>query len=283
MTVDLDKVLAHSYEQSGSWTWKDVVLYHLGVGAGSQPTDRGELAYTYEAHLQVLPSFAVVTLGGGLEPLLSIPGLEFDPRLVLHAEQEIVLHQPLPTTASVRAHSRVADVFDKGTAAILALASAASDESGNPIFATKSSVFIRGIGGFGGERGPKAVDLTPDRQPDAVVESPTLPNQALLYRLNGDDNPLHIDPEVATAAGFPRPILHGLCTYGVVCKAIVDHALAGEVAQVARYSARFAGVVYPGETIVTSLWRTGKTVYARATTKERGEPVLTHTILEVHD
>src|SRR5512134_282186 len=135
-------------------------------------------------------------------------------------------------------------------------------------------MFLRGEGGFGGERGPDIGNEPPDRKPDLVVESPTLPQQALLYRLCGDKNPLHADPEFAKIGGFDRPILHGLCSFGIVCKAVVDRALGGDVAKVAGYQARFAGVVFPGETLVTSLWREGDRFIVAAKTKERDTPVI---------
>ena len=144
------------------------------------------------------------------------------------------------------------------------------------LFVNRFSLFLRGAGGFGGDSGPKAGNVAPERAPDHVVESPTLPQQALLYRLSGDKNPLHADPEFAKMGGFDKPILHGLCSYGIVCKAAVDHAIGGDTAKVARYQARFAGVVFPGETIVTSLWNEGGKILIAAKTKERGTAVISN-------
>ena len=145
------------------------------------------------------------------------------------------------------------------------------------------AAFLRGEGGFGGEPGPAPGNEPPARDPDHVVESPTLPQQALLYRLSGDKNPLHIDPSFAQLGGFDKPILHGLCSYGIVCKAVVDSALGGDVAAVAGYRARFSGVVFPGETIVTSMWEEGGRIVVSARTKERDTPVISNAAITLRD
>jgi acyl dehydratase len=142
-------------------------------------------------------------------------------------------------------------------------------------------MFMRGEGGFGGDPGPKAGNIPPEREPDLVTEPPTLPQQALLYRPCGDKHPLHADPEFAKLGGFDQPILHGLCSFGMVCKAVVDHALDGDPARVARYQVRFAGVVFPGETIVTSMWREGEGILIQARTKQRDTPVITNAAISV--
>jgi len=172
--------------------------------------------------------------------------------------------------------SRVADLYDKGKAGVIVLEVTTSDESGRVIFVNRFSVFARGEGGFGGDAGPKASNNPPSRKPDARKESATLPQQALLYRLCGDKNPLHADPEFAKLGGFDRPILHGLCSYGIVCKAVVDTALSGDTSRVGRYQARFSGIVFPGETIVTSMWQEGERIVIEARTKERDTPVITN-------
>jgi acyl dehydratase len=146
---------------------------------------------------------------------------------------------------------------------------------GTPLFVNRFSLFLRGEGGFGGDPGPRGGEPAPPGAPDLVVESPTLPQQALLYRLLGDKNPLHADPGFAALGGFERPILHGLCSYGIACKAVVDGLLGGDTAAVAGYRVRFAGVVVPGDTVVTSLWRRDDRIYLEASNKERGTPVLT--------
>jgi acyl dehydratase len=274
MPIDRDKALAHRFpEGEGAWEPDDAILYALGVGAGVPQTDAGELAYTYEKDLKVLPSFATVAPSGANPAIFSVPGLSFNPALMLHGEQEIVLHRPLPPAARVRGRARIADVYDKGKAALALVEVEARDAEG-PLFTSRMSLFLRGEGGFGGPRGPEALNAAPARAPDGVVESKTLPQQALLYRLCGDKNPLHCDPDFAKSAGFEKPILHGLCSYGIACKAIVDGALGGDVTRVASYFARFRGVAWPGETYLTKFWREGDRILLEAWSKERNAIIL---------
>jgi acyl dehydratase len=271
MPIDLAAALGAPPSVSAvRWTDQDVLLYHLALGAGGRPTDPDELRYAYEKDLRVLPTFAVVAgqartggqAGDGADPgaaaRLSIPGIDVDLTAVLHAGQEVEVHQPLPAAAEAELTRRVAAVHDKGKAAVIVLESAATLADGRPLFRSRSQIYVRGEGGFGGDRGPatRAAD-PPDRAPDLTVETTTLPQQALLYRLCGDRNPLHADPDFAKLAGFDRPILHGLCTYGIVCKVAVDACLDGDVTRVSSYSARFAGVLFPGETVRTRIWREG--------------------------
>ncbi|MEX2554218.1 MAG: MaoC/PaaZ C-terminal domain-containing protein [Actinomycetota bacterium] len=277
MPIEPDKAVGAEFpEGQASWEPDDVILYHLGVGAGAQPTDPAELEYTYEANLKVLPSFGVIPVFGALGGLFSVPGLTFNPVMLLHGEQDIEIADPIPTQAKVVSSGRIANIYDKGKGAVVVIESNTTDDAGKALFTNRFSVFLRGEGGFGGERGPEPGNVAPDREPDRVVESPTLPQQALLYRLSGDKNPLHADPNFAAMGGFEKPILHGLCTFGVACKAAVDHELGGDVSRVARYQVRFSGHVFPGETIVTSMWREDDKLVLQATTKERGLPVLTN-------
>jgi acyl dehydratase len=201
--------------------------------------------------------------------------------MLLHGEQDLIIHKPLPPRAKVENTGLLKDVFDKGKGALLVIESETKDESGDPLCTNRFSAFIRGEGGFGGESGPPPGNEAPGRDPDVVVESPTLPQQALLYRLSGDKNPLHADPNMAALGGFDKPILHGLCSYGIVCKAAVDKALDGDVTKVARYQARFSGVVFPGETIVTSIWREGDKLILAAKTKERDSKVITNAAITI--
>ena len=264
-----------------SWGPDDVILYHLGLGAGVPPTDPGELEYCYEQKLKVLPSFGVVPVFGTLMSILSVPGMQVNPMMILHGEQDLEIHKPIPTEAAVSHTARVTDIFDRVKGASVVVEARTRDASGEPLFTNRFSTYIRGEGGFGGERGPRPGNLPPEREPDHVIESPTSPQQALLYRLSGDKNPLHADPSFAAMGGFDRPILHGLCTFGIACKAVVDHALDGDVTQVARYQARFSGVIFPGETIVTSMWREGEQVLLRAVSKERESPALTNAAITI--
>lgn len=283
MPIDPSKALGAPIE-GGSFRWdRDrVILYHLGVGAGDPPTDANELAYTYERNLKVLPSFGVIPAFGSLGGIGRVPGLQFNPALLLHGEQDLEIRKPIPVEGEVETSGKVAGLYDKGKAALVVLETETrlKGES-EPLFVNRFSLFLRGEGGFGGESGPAAGNEPPGRAPDGTVESKTLPQQALLYRLSGDKNPLHADPEFAKMGGFDRPILHGLCSFGVVCKAVVDHALGGDTGKVARYQARFAGVVFPGETIVTSFWREGNTIFVAAKTKERDTPVITNAAITV--
>ena len=262
------------------WTRRDVQLYHLRLGAGSGPDP--ELAYPYERDLGVLPTFAVVA-GKGISAgdqdraSMSMPGIDVDVRAILHAGQELTVHRPLPASGTATLSSRVTEVWDKGKAALIAYEQSATGEDGDPLWTETMRLWVRGEGGFGGEPGPEDHWSVPERAPDLVHDAPTSPRQALLYRLNGDLNPLHADPEVARAAGFDRPILHGLASYGIVAKAVVDRVLDGDANRLSGLSVRFAGVLSPGQTIRTEVWRTGDEVLLRATCPERdGAPVLTH-------
>ena len=283
MPIDPEKALGAALPESrGEWTRDQVILYHLGIGAGSNPTDKGELEYTFEKNLKVVPSFGVIPVFGALGSLAAVPGVQINFALVLHGEQDIAIHRPLPPEAKIVSSGRVAELYDKGKAALIVLEVETRDaSSGEPLCTNRFSIFARGEGGFGGESGPKAGNTAPEREPDHVAESPTLPQQALLYRLSGDRNPLHADPEFAKLGGFDRPILHGLCSFGIVCKAVVDDLLDGDVDRVARYQARFAGVVFPGETIVTSMWREGDRILINAASKERGTPVISNAAIEL--
>ena len=283
MPIDRAKAMAATFPAStSSWGNDDVILYHLGIGAGVPPTDPNELAYTYEKNLKVLPSYAVVVKFAPQVDILNVPGLEFNPFMLLHGEQDVEVHAPLPATAvGVTGEMKIADVYDKGKAAVAIVEIRAKDAAGAPLFTNRMALFLRGEGGFGGPPGPKTGNVAPERPPDGVIESPSFPQQALLYRLNGDKNPLHADPDFAAMGGFERPIIHGLCSYGITLKAIVDHVLGGDVTKVARYQARFAGIAFPGETYVTSYWKEGDTILLQAKAKERDAMVISNAAVTV--
>lgn len=258
-----------------SWTSTDVLLYHLAVGARAD-----EMSYVYERDLRVLPTFAVVasTLRDTEPPALDMPGVDVSLASALHGREELIIHEPLPVTGDAKARSRIADVYDKGSAAIVVT------ETSTPFYTTRTSIFLRGEGGFGGDRGPKTAVPAPERTPDAEVLLPTWPEQPLWYRLLGDRNPLHADPDFAALAGFPRPIMHGLCTYGMVCKAVVDAALDGDPTTVAGYSARFAGVVFPGETLRVRIWRAEPGYAVTATVADRDDaPALSDALVTLRE
>lgn len=284
MPIDLSRAVgAALVETTYSWSDDDVILYHLGIGAGNPSTDPGELRYCYEGDLHALPTYATIPQFSMMMSMGLAEGMEIDLSRVLHGEHEIEVHGEIPTTGTVTQKGQITDVYDKGKGA-LALVEIVSvlEKTGAPIFTNRASIFIRGEGGFGGGPGPPPAAGPPDREPDHVVASITLPQQALLYRrASGDLNPLHVDPGFALFAGFDRPILHGLCTYGIVGKAVVDHALGSEPKRVASFAARFSGVVYPGETIVTKIWEEGDRLSVVAEVEERGVMVLSNGVVGV--
>lgn len=258
MPINLDVALGAEFGAvEFSWTATNVQLYNLGLGAGADPMSARELSYVVDRTPQVLPTFGCVaaSFNATEPPEVSWPGVEIDLAKILHASEHISVPAPLPPSGVARAVSRIAEVWDKGKAAVVVLETSVTATDGTPLWTQRRSIFARGEGGFGGERGPSASSAVPDRAPDVEVDIPVLPQQALLYRLCGDRNPLHSDPEFAAGAGFDRPILHGLCTYGMTCKAIVDTVLDGNAGAVGSFGARFAGVVFPGETLRAALWR----------------------------
>lgn len=284
MPIDPEKARgARLPEGESSYTQDQVILYHLGLGAGVPATDPKELEYTYEKNLKVLPSFAVIPAFGSMGGIANIPGLQFNFAMLLHGEQEVILHRPLPTQAKLVTSAHIPEIYDKGKAALVILEAEAKDaETGEALFTNRFSLFIRGEGGFGGESGPKAGNQAPEREPDGTTERKLLPQQALIYRLSGDKNPLHADPEFAKLGGFDAPIIHGLCSYGVACKAIVDEVLDGDVTRVARYQARFAGVGFPGETYRIAWWKEGDDrILLEASSVERNAKIISNAVIEL--
>ena len=265
MPIDLDAALGAEFGAvEFSWTATNVQLYNLALGAGADPMDDRELSYVADRSPQVLPTFGCVAASfNEVEPpSVSWPGVQIDLAKILHASEQVSVPAPLPPSGSARASSRIVEVWDKGKAAVVVLETSVTGTDGSPLWTQRRSIFARGEGGFGGERGPSTSVELPDRAPDFEVDIAVLPQQALLYRLCGDRNPLHSDPAFAAAAGFDRPILHGLCTYGMTCKAIVDTALDGDAGAVRSFGARFAGVVFPGETLRAAIWRDGERLLA---------------------
>jgi acyl dehydratase len=258
MPIDVDVALKAELEPiEFSWASSDIQLYHLGLGAGKDPLDQRELRYLVDETPQVLPTFGNVaaTFHATKPPTVKFPGIDIELSKVLHASERVEVPAPLPASGSAKAVTRFTDIWDKGKAAVIWSETTVSAPDGTLLWTQKRSIFARGEGGFGGSRGPSSSDAAPDRAPDLEVEVPILPQQALLYRLCGDRNPLHSDPEFAAAAGFSQPILHGLCTYGMTCKAIVDALLDGDAGAVAAYGARFSGVAFPGETLKVGIWK----------------------------
>ncbi|MFD2470456.1 MaoC/PaaZ C-terminal domain-containing protein [Amycolatopsis silviterrae] len=268
MPIDVDKALnAPPRTQRLAWTTRDVLLYHLSLGSGT------ELRYGYERDLEVLPTFALVAgqgISAGDRPSegLTLPGVDVDLARLLHAGQVVTLHRDrLPASGEAERTTRITEVQDKGKAAVIVLAHEVADDDG-PLWTSTMSIWARGEGGFGGSPGT-AAKRKPEGDPTHVLDVATTPDQALLYRLNGDLNPLHADPEFAAAAGFAAPILHGLASYGLVGKAVVDHFLDGRPARLRELGARFAGPVIPGETLRISLWQQEDGFSLRATCGDR--------------
>ncbi|SNS69676.1 MaoC/PaaZ C-terminal domain-containing protein [Rhodococcoides kyotonense] len=269
-------------QQHFGWTTSDVQTYHLALGAGRRHLSADELRYLDDADPQVLPTFATVapTFHATEAPRVHFPGIDIDLAKVVHGTQEVTVLGPIPDAGQARSTTRIADVWDKGKAAVILQETTATAPDGTDLWRATSSIFARGEGGFGGERGPSTSVVLPSRDPDVVVDVPTMPQQALLYRMCGDRNPLHSDPHFALAAGFPAPILHGLCTYGMVCKAVVDSVLAGDAAAVHSFAAKFAGVVYPGETLTCRIWDDDGRYLAAVTVRDRDHaPALTDVVL----
>ena len=280
MPIDVDAALAAELDPiEFSWVSSDVQLYHLGLGAGSDPMDPRELRYLVDDTPQVLPTFGSVAASFHMTepPTVQFPGIDIELSKVLHASERVEVPAPLPPSGSATAVTRFTDIWDKGKAAVIWSETKVSAPNGTLLWTQKRSIFARGEGGFGGERGPSgggSSDGTPDRSPDLEVAMPILPQQALLYRLCGDRNPLHSDPEFAAAAGFSQPILHGLCTYGMTCKAITDALLDGDAGAVAAYGARFAGVAFPGETLTVNMWKDDGRVVASVVAPSRDNAVV---------
>ncbi len=271
-----------------SWSASDVLLYHLGIGAGSRPGDNlspDALRYTLDGPaLQVLPSFGVVapTFHETDPPPLDLPGCDINLAQVVHGSQSISVAGPLPTSGTATVSTRISDIWDKGKAAVIWQEGVARSAAGEELWTVRSSIFVKGEGGWGGDRGTSEKLELPDRAADADTSYDVTPQQALLYRLCGDRNPLHADPDFAKGAGFPAPILHGLCSYGIVLRELTDALLGGDANAVAGFAGRFAGVVFPGETIRVQGWRDGDRILASASIAggdRDGSPVLADVVL----
>jgi acyl dehydratase len=266
MPINPDAVGAKGAPVRHAWTSKDCLLYALGVGAGAVDPS-SELEFTTEnsqnTDQRALPTMAVVLGVGGSGAFAGIGS--FNPAMLVHGEEAITLHRPIPVAGEVETVGEITGIHDKGKGAVIEVTSVSTDTAtGDPLFTVVMSAFIRGEGGFGGDRGPSGPkNVAPDREPDHTVTYRTRPDQALLYRLSGDRNPLHSDPAFAAFGGFDRPILHGLCTYGFTGRALL-HALCGSDPD--RFTAmegRFSSPVLPGETLTVQMWETapGKAVF----------------------
>jgi acyl dehydratase len=253
MPLNPDSVGTVSEPTTVSWTSKDTLLYAVSLGAGTN-----ELQYTTEntqnVEQQVLPTFPVVIPGGG--GAMAKIGT-FNPAMLVHGSQSVTLHQTMPPQGGATVVGKIAAMYDKGKAAVVVTEANATAEDGSPLYTTTASLFIRGEGGWGGDRGPSGPqNVPPEREPDQSVTYTTSPDQALLYRLNGDRNPLHSDPAFAAMGGFDRPILHGLCTYGFTGRALLHSLCGSESSRFKHIEGRFTSPVIPGDSLTINIWKT---------------------------
>jgi acyl dehydratase len=281
--LDYDKVRHwQSAEVRHRYTAKDVMLYALGVGMAQDPLDREELRFTYERDLRVLPSMAAVLASPGFW-IRDNPDLGIDFVRLVHGEQSITLHKPLPPEGTLIGRTRVTGVVDKGEgkgALVLSEKRLVDEATGDLVAVSESVTFCRADGGFskgqGGDAPGEPLKATPDTTPDLVLDFETRPEAALIYRLSGDYNPLHADPDVAAKASFPKPILHGLATYGVACHGLVKGLCGYDPARLTAMAARFSAPTYPGDVIRLECWVNGPEVAFRARVPARDVTVLSH-------
>jgi acyl dehydratase len=277
MMFEYEKILNWQFEPIvQSYTQKDTMLYALGLGFGKNPTDANELRYVYEKNLRTFPTMAV-TLGHP-GSWLSDPESGIDMTKVLHGEQSLEIHRPLPVEGTIVAQTKVLEVIDKGVdkGAVLITERKLFDQKSNAAYCSQQATIIaRGNGGFGGppSKVPRAHTL-PERKSDITVEIKTSAQAALLYRLSGDYNPLHVDPDLAARVGFEAPILHGLASYGIAARAVLQACEVSDAAKLKSFSLRFSKPVYPGETISTEVWKDDDVVSFRSRVKERDVLVL---------
>jgi len=276
MPIDYDKLMSLKSEgEEFTYTDRETMLYALGVGMGRDPMDETELKYVYEyPDMRTVPTMATVIAWG--QRTLSQADLNW--LMIVHGEQRLELHRPLPKAATIVANGKVIGAVDKGAdkgALIISETEIFDKASGDKLCTLGSTIFARGDGGFGGPSdGAPVPHVVPTRAPDMSCELETRADQALLYRLSGDRNPLHADPEFAKAAGFPRPILHGLCTYGTACRAVLKTACDYDHTRIKGFDVRFSAPVFPGETIITDMWKDGNVLSFECRLKERDATVI---------
>ncbi len=256
VTINTDALGATSEPKRRTWTSTDALLYALGVGAGMDDPTGAELEFTTENSRyndqRVLPTMGVVLQAGGL-PLKQLGPVNL--AMMLHGEQGITLHREIPVEGTVESTSTITGIWDKTKGAVVDVESTSVlIDTGEPLFTTRASLFFRGEGGWGGERGPSTTVDIPDTDPDVEITYRTRTDQALLYRLNGDRNPLHSDPRFAADGGFPAPILHGLCTYGFTGRALLHGLCEGDPTRFGSMDARFTSPVMPGESLTVRMW-----------------------------
>jgi len=269
MAIKYDDVMQlKAHDLPFSYRDRETMLYALGIGFGRDPLNEAELPFVYENGLKTVPTLSTVVSWGSA--IIGKTGINY--LYVLHGEQRLTVHRPMPVAAEILADERITGAFDKGEkgAIILIEKTLRLKETGEKLCTLTATTVARGDGGFGGPKeGAPEPHALPTRAPDAVQACDTRSDQAFLYALSGDRNPLHRDPKVAKMAGFPRPILHGLCTYGTACRAIISSVCKYDPDRIAGFDARFSAPVFPGETIVTEMWVDGRVVSFRSKAKER--------------
>lgn len=293
MAFDPDYILNREFPAvRQTYTEKDCILYALGVGMGIDPLDEECLRFVYEKDLKVVPSQSVMMAHPGF--WADQEDLEMDWIKIVHIAQEVIFHQPLPSAATVEAKNSLTECIDRGArvgAVIVSERTVSNVETGEDICTLITTILARGNGGFSDDRADKngkarlakkaPKDQIPDREPDYVCDLPTLPQQALIYRLSGDFNPLHASPTAAQDAGFDKPLLHGLCTMGVVTHALLKTCCDYDPDRFKHMRLRFSAPVYPGETIRTEVWRDGETIAFRARSVEQDKVVINNGYLRI--
>ena len=281
MPINYDEIMSMTSENVEiSYSDKDSILYSLGVGLGNDPMNMAELKYVYENSQVALPSMA--TNFQYHSPLLLKANINFI--LVVHGEQKLSFTNPLPVSGDFISNAKVIGCYDKGAGkgAIIEVETTINQKKDNTeICKLVSTTFARGDGGFGGPESPKNEIFKLEGEPDFVHEIKTKPDQALIFRLSGDYNPLHSDPNFAKTAGFEKPILHGMCTYGIACRSVVESVCEGDAKRLKKFDCRFSSPVYPGETIVTEMWKNGSKVYYQSKVKERDKIVIKNGVSEI--
>ena len=290
--IDVDLALGYELPAlESSYTERDLALYALGVGVGSDPLDPKELQYVYEMHpdgFRALPTFAVIPAINAILEMAkqgkTAPGLNYGFDRILHGEQYTELRRPLPPSAKLTHKPRIKDIWDKGRHAVVVTETRSYDESGEELMYNELTMLVRGAGGWGGERGPTGeINVPPERAPDATTEDKISESQALLYRLSGDWNPLHADPSFAKNFGFKRPILHGLCTFGYAAHAVIKAFSNNDPRYFKSIRVRFADSVFPGETLITEMWKESDTrIVFRCRVKERDKVVINNAGIELY-
>lgn len=276
MALNMDAIGKKIGPTTKEYTWRDVIIYALGVGSGFS-----EIEYCWERNLKVIPTFSIAWIFDFLTEL----GLGCEANLagILHGEQELIFHHPIPTDGSFTTEGTISKYYDKGKdkGALVVGEGETFNSDGQKLFTSIVTIFARLDGGFGGENAPKKEVVFPDREPDFIMEETSAVNQPLLYRLSGDLFDLHVDKAFAELSGFEMPIMHGLCTFGYACRALIHHLIPGEPEKARRMACRFSKTLYPGIPIRTLIWKTeeGKAVW-KTENCETGETVITNGIFE---